>query len=188
MTLSLLRLSALSLPQPYLFSVRLTAQPLCTLSFTTCMCTSQFHSQWVTLTLAAADTLAAAEDEIYERWRAVMPPACSRTCYFGVFQGAPDEIIAYSELARRHFPIIAHGLTQAVWSECWRLGCVKARGKGGSPGAWTTLDQVRSGCEHARRTGYAFFRKVQLAWSPPPGALQNHLRGCQKNVAWAYNS
>jgi len=128
---------------------------------------AQKASQWVTLTMNAAESLAGDEDALRARWT---PTISSEHTYSLIFPGgawswgAVDEWLWVTELSHRQLPFLHKGLTSIVWcsdnglnpalSRCFHGGNGELR-----PQLYTTFAEAATGCAAGRRAGYFFKRK-----------------------------
>jgi len=116
-------------------------------------------SQWATLWMDDAMTLADDEDRLREKWGPRSHPA---PIYgIGVSQsvfvyGAPDEWLWHTELGQLNKTRQSPGLTNVYW--CW--GCEHAdNADGASPAAYLNEQSTTEGCTRGQNMGDFFGRK-----------------------------
>ena len=117
-------------------------------------------SQWMTLWMDHALTLANDEERMKAKWWPHWYTNGRRSGFsfdHAFFEGsAPDEIVLPSELIHRGLQVHTGGLTWVLW--CGRCTHVD-NNDGGSPAAFVTYDAALEACRAARAAGFFFARK-----------------------------
>lgn len=117
-------------------------------------------SQWMTVTIEAARTLANDEARLRAKWEPIQRGTRMYPSTTGLaLDGALDEWVWNTEFSQRHLPFERIGLTSVSWCKQKDRSCVHVDNAGASPEAYLDESSAKEGCRRGRERGYYFGRK-----------------------------
>ena len=129
----------------------------------------KYTSQWMTLTIEAASTLAMAEAELHDKYGHLNHGMKLQWPNWAFTWGAVDEYMWNTELTRRHLPFRSpKGLTHVDWP----------RNSNGHPGQYDDHESALRACRSGRSMGYYFSRKYGDGSDSSYGEVMRAVAAC----------